>query len=144
MVEGFPLRSYAVLVDYKGRSFREGKVAISRELAAIFDRLGTTAETWRVRLARLSQGRLFGRVLAATCEHLQEVANQLGVRRLVNLGRCPALRRLLQPRRASAQIRQRTDPFRQEVACTVERIARNVGSRVECRWDLSEMRGGIR
>ena len=90
MVAGFPLGSYALLVDYTGRLFREGKVAISRELAAIFDRLGTTAESWWSRLAKLSQGRLFGRVLAATCDRLQEVANRLGVRRLVNLGRCPA------------------------------------------------------
>ena len=51
MVEGFSLGSYALLVDYTGRLFREGKVAISRELAAIFDRLGTTAESWCSRLA---------------------------------------------------------------------------------------------
>jgi hypothetical protein len=63
---------------------------MSRELAAIFDRLGTTAEGWWSRLAKLSQCRLFGRVLAATCHRLQEFANRMGVRRLVNLGRCPA------------------------------------------------------
>ena len=45
---------------------------------------------WWSRLAKLSQGRFFGHVLAATCERLQEVANRVGVRRLVNLGRCPA------------------------------------------------------
>ena len=90
MVARFPLGSYALLVDYTGRLFREGEVAISRELAAIFDRLGTAAESWRSRLAKLTQGRLLGRVLAATCERLQEVANRLGVRRLVNLGRCSA------------------------------------------------------
>ncbi|MGO9466045.1 MAG: hypothetical protein ACLQIB_27425 [Isosphaeraceae bacterium] len=32
-------------VDYTGRLFREGKAAISREVAAIFDRIGTTAQT---------------------------------------------------------------------------------------------------
>ena len=77
-------------VDYTGRLFRERKVAISRELVAIFDRLGTTAESWWSRRAKPSEGRLFRRVLAATCERLQDVANRLGVRRLVNLGRCPA------------------------------------------------------
>jgi hypothetical protein len=87
MVEGFPLGSYALLVEYTGRLFREGKVAISRELAAIFDRLGMTAETWRSRLAKLSVGRLFGRVPAVTRDRLHEVANRLGVRRLVDLGR---------------------------------------------------------
>jgi hypothetical protein len=89
-VEGFPLGSYTLLVDHTGRLFRGGQAALLRELAAIFDRLGTTAESWWSRLAKLSQGRLFGRVLAATCDWLQEVANRLGVRRLVNLGRCPA------------------------------------------------------
>jgi hypothetical protein len=87
-MQGFPLGSDALLVDHTGRLFREAKAAISRELAAIFDRLGTTAESWWSRLAKLSQGRLFGRVLAATCDRLQEVANRLGVRRLVDLGRC--------------------------------------------------------
>jgi hypothetical protein len=89
MVAGFPLGSYALLVDHTGRLFREGNAAMSREVAAIFDRLGTTAESWWSRLAKLSQGRLFGRVLAATCERFREVASRLGVRRLVNLGRCP-------------------------------------------------------
>jgi hypothetical protein len=68
----------------------EGKVAISREPAAIFDRLGTTAESWRVRLASLGQGPFFGRVVAATRDRLKEFANRLGVRPLANLGRCPA------------------------------------------------------
>ena len=57
---GFPLGSYALMVDYTQRLFREGKAAMSRELAAICDRLGTTAESWWSRLAKLSQGRLFG------------------------------------------------------------------------------------
>jgi len=70
--------------------FREGKAAMSRELAAIFDRLGTSAESWWARVAKLTQGRLFGRVCAATLDRMQEFASQMGVRRLVNLGRCPA------------------------------------------------------
>jgi hypothetical protein len=39
---------------------------------AIFDRPGTSAETWWARIAKLSQERLFGRVIAATYERLQE------------------------------------------------------------------------
>jgi hypothetical protein len=66
MVAGFPLGSYALLVDHAGRLFRDGKAAISRELAKIFDRLGTTAESWWSGLAKLSQARLLRRVLAAT------------------------------------------------------------------------------
>jgi hypothetical protein len=90
MVEGFPLGTYGLLVDYTGQLFREGKAATSRELAAIFDRLGTTAESWWVRLATLGQARFFGRVFAATRDRLLEVANRLGLRRLASLGRCPA------------------------------------------------------
>jgi hypothetical protein len=74
--------------------FRECKAAISCEPAASFDRVSATAESWWSRLAKLSQGRLFGRVLAATCERLQEVANRLGVSRLVNPG---AMRRAMKP-----------------------------------------------
>jgi hypothetical protein len=65
-------------------------VAISRELAAIFGRLGMAAERWWSRLAKLSQRRLFGLVLAATRERLQELVNRLGARRLVNPRRCLA------------------------------------------------------
>ncbi len=49
-----------MLVDYTGRLFREGKAMISREVAAIFERVGTTAETWQARLQKLSVGRLLG------------------------------------------------------------------------------------
>jgi hypothetical protein len=50
MLEGFPLGSYLLLVDYTGRLFREGKPVISREVAEIFERIGTSAETWQIRL----------------------------------------------------------------------------------------------
>jgi len=63
---------------------------MSRDLAAIFDRLGTRAESWWARVAKLAQGRLFGRVFAATLDRIQEFASQMGVCHLVNLGRCPA------------------------------------------------------
>jgi len=35
MLEGFSLGNYLLLVDYTGRLFREGKAAISREVAEI-------------------------------------------------------------------------------------------------------------
>jgi len=73
MLEGFALGSYLLLVDYTGRIFREGKAAISREVAAIFERIGTTAETWQVRLQKLSPGRLLGRFFAASRQRLREV-----------------------------------------------------------------------
>jgi hypothetical protein len=71
MLEGFSLGSYLRLVDYSGRLFREGKAMISRELAEIFARIGTTAETWQARLEKLRQGRLLGRFLAPSRERLE-------------------------------------------------------------------------
>ncbi len=47
MLEGFPLGSYLLLVNYTARLSREGEAAIALEVAAIFERIGTTAETWR-------------------------------------------------------------------------------------------------
>ena len=88
MLEGFSLGSYLLLVDYSGRLFREGKARISREVAEIFERIGTTAETWQARLEKLSKGRLLGRFLAASRQRLREVAQRLGLRRAVNLGSC--------------------------------------------------------
>ncbi|MGO9470821.1 MAG: hypothetical protein ACLQIB_30180 [Isosphaeraceae bacterium] len=59
-------------------------------MAAIFDRLGSSAKTWRARLENLSTGRLFGRFFAASRKRLREVADRLGLRRVPNLGGCPA------------------------------------------------------
>ncbi len=68
MLEGFSLGSYLLLVDYTGRLFRTGKATISAELAGIFDRLGSSAESWRARLEKLRTRRLFGRFFAASRE----------------------------------------------------------------------------
>ena len=88
MIEGFSLGSYLLLVDYSGRVFREGKATISQEVAEIFERIGTTAETWRARLEKLTKSRLLGRFLAASRQRLREVAERLGLRMAVNLGSC--------------------------------------------------------
>jgi hypothetical protein len=77
MLEGFSLGSYLTLLDYRRRLFREGKVAISPEITAIFERLGTSAETWQARLQKLSQGCLFGRFFAASRERLTVELKQL-------------------------------------------------------------------
>ncbi len=90
MVEGLPLGSYLLLVEYTGRLFREGKTAISAELAGILARLGTSVEGWQARLEKLKGGRLLGRFFAASRERLREVAARLGVHHLANLGGCPA------------------------------------------------------
>jgi hypothetical protein len=79
MVEGLSLGSYLLLVDYTGRSFREGKTVISVELAGVLSRLGTSALGWQARLEKLKDGRLLGRFFAASRERLREVAARLRV-----------------------------------------------------------------
>ena len=78
------------LVDYTGRLFREGKAAISAELAGIFDRLGSRAENWHARMEKLRKGRLFGRFFAASRVKLQEVGEHRGMRQVANLAGCLA------------------------------------------------------
>lgn len=90
MLEGFPLGSYLLLVDYTGRLFREGKATIARGVEEILGRLGTSAEHWQVRLEKLRSGRWFGRVIGSSRERLRAAAEQWGMRRLPNLGGCPA------------------------------------------------------
>ena len=63
---------------------------LARSSSGIFDRLGSSAESWWARLEKLSKGRLLGRFFAASRERLREVATRLGVHHLANLGGCPA------------------------------------------------------
>ena len=90
MIEGFSLGNYLLLVDYSARLFREGKATLSREVAEILDRLGTSADQWQAWLEKLRQGRLLGRFFATTRQRLREVAERLGVSRVPNLGGSPA------------------------------------------------------
>ena len=90
MIEGFSLGNYLLLVDYTGRLFREGKATIAPQLAGILERLGSSVESWQARLEKLTKGRLFGRFFAATRQRLRDAAAHMGVRRLANLGGCPA------------------------------------------------------
>jgi hypothetical protein len=53
LLEGFSLGSYLLLVDYTSRLCRRGKARVSREVASILDRLGTSAEVWGQRIQRL-------------------------------------------------------------------------------------------
>jgi REP element-mobilizing transposase RayT len=89
MMPTFGLGTYLLLVDHTSRLFRQGKARVSRELAEIFTRLGTDAESWQARLNKLSSGRLLGRCLAASREKLRETAHHLGLHRLPNLAACP-------------------------------------------------------
>ena len=85
MFEGLSIGNYLLLVDYTGRLFREGKARISAELAGILERIGSSAESWQVRMEKLKNGRSFGRFFAASREKLRELARRLKVRHLVNL-----------------------------------------------------------
>jgi hypothetical protein len=86
------LGNYLILVDYTGRSFREGKAAIANEVVEIRERLGSSAETWLARLQKLSDGGLFDGLLAASRERLRQVAEGLGLKRVANLGGLTAFR----------------------------------------------------
>jgi len=69
--------------------FREGKATLSRELAEILDRLGSSVDHWRARLEKLRQGSLLGRFFATSRQRLRDVAQRLGLRRVSNLSGCP-------------------------------------------------------
>ena len=73
MRTGFTLSQYLMLVEYTGRILRDGKAAISSEVADIFARLGSTPETWGVRMTKLTCRRLLGRFLAASRERFHSV-----------------------------------------------------------------------
>jgi hypothetical protein len=92
MIEGFSLGTYPLLVDYTGRFFREGKATISREVAEILERIGSSAESRQARLEQLKRRgvRLLGRFFAVTGDRLRAVAKQCGVHHLANLCGCPA------------------------------------------------------
>ena len=90
MIEGFSVGSYLLLIDYTGRLFRDGKAAISAEVAGILERLGSNAESWWSRIEKLSDGRLLGRFFAVNRQRLRDVARRLGVHHLANLGGCLA------------------------------------------------------
>jgi hypothetical protein len=90
MIEGLSVGSYLLLIDFTGRLFRDGKAAISAEVAGILERLGSNAESWWCRIEKLCNGRLLGRFFAVNRQRLRDVARRLGVHHLANLGGCPA------------------------------------------------------
>ena len=86
MVEGFSLGSYLQLVDYTSRLCRQGKARVSREVAAILERLGTSADIWGRRIQQLfGKARLLGSYFATDRQRLRELARQRGLHHLDNL-----------------------------------------------------------
>ena len=91
LLEGFSLGSYLLLVDYTSRLCRQGKARVSREVASILDRLGTSADVWGHRIQNLfAKARLLGSYFCTDRERLRELARQRGVHHLDNLAASPA------------------------------------------------------
>jgi hypothetical protein len=89
MLKDVSLGNYLVLTDYTGRLFREGNPIVPRDVATILDRIGISEDHWKARLEKLSQGHLMGRFFATSRERLRDVASELGLKRVPNLGGCP-------------------------------------------------------
>ena len=86
MLEGLSLGSYLLLVDYTSRLCRQGKARVSREVASILDRLGTSADVWGHRIQRLfGQTRLLGSYFCTDRKRLRDLARKRGVHHLDNL-----------------------------------------------------------
>ncbi len=91
LLEGFSLGSYLLLVDYTSRLCRQGKARVSRELASILDRLGTSDEVWGQRIQRLlGKTRLMGSYFSTDRQRLRQIAQQRGVHHLDNVAASPA------------------------------------------------------
>ena len=85
MLENFSLGSYLLLVDYTSRVCRAGKARVTREVAAILDRLGTSAEFWEDRLKKLfGKSRLLGSYFSTDPDRLREIAARRGVHHIDN------------------------------------------------------------
>ena len=85
MLEGLSLASYLQLVDWTARLCRVGKARMSREVASILERLGTSAAFWESRLKKLlGKSRLLGSYFACSRERLKEIATRRGVHHVDN------------------------------------------------------------
>lgn len=85
MLENFSLGSYLLLVDYTSRLCRAGKARLSREVAGILERLGTSAEFWQQRMKKLfGKPRLLDSYFSTSAERLKEIAARRGVHHVDN------------------------------------------------------------
>jgi REP element-mobilizing transposase RayT len=91
MLEGFSLGSYLLLVDYTSRLCRQGKARVSRDVASILERLGTSVDVWGQRIQKLfGKTRLLGSYFSTDRERLRKLARRRGVHHLDNLAAMPA------------------------------------------------------
>jgi hypothetical protein len=91
LLEDFSLGSYLQLVDYTSRLVRRGKARLSRDVASLLTRLGTTPDVWEQTLGKMfERTNLLGVAFAFRRERLREAASQRGCHHLANLNGCPA------------------------------------------------------
>ena len=91
LLDGFSLGSYLQLVDWTSRLAREGKASGSSGVAALLDRLGTTAEAWQATMSRLfTTSRPTGVAFAFDRDRLRKEARRRGRHHMANFGGCPA------------------------------------------------------
>ena len=90
LLEGFSIGSYLQLVDYTSRLVRHGKARAGRQIASIFERLGTSVEVWERTITQLfSRTNLLGVAFAFDREKLRAAAVHRGCHHLANLNGCP-------------------------------------------------------
>ena len=85
MLAHFSLRSYLLLVDFTSRLCRAGKARVSREVAGVLERLGSSVDFWESRMKRLfAKTRLLGSYFATRSEKLREIAAYRGLHHVDN------------------------------------------------------------
>jgi len=85
MLEGLTLAGYLQLVDWTARLSRKGKARLSQDVAAILNRLGTSAEYWEARLKKLmGKPRIMGSYFGCSSDRMKEIATRRGVHHIDN------------------------------------------------------------
>ena len=90
-IEGFSLGNSMLWVDYTAWLYRQGKATLTREVDEILDRFGSNADHLGLHSPFVIRHRL-GRFFATTRKRFRDAAERLGLRRIPNLGGCPASR----------------------------------------------------
>jgi hypothetical protein len=91
LLEGFSLGSYLQLVDYTCRLVRKGKARLSTEVAALLDRIGTSAEIWDANMKRMfERTKQLGVAFSFSREKLKAAAAKRGLHHMANLNGCRA------------------------------------------------------
>jgi len=89
--ESFSLGSYLQVLDYTSRLDRRGKARLSAGVRDLFERLGTSEQSWTERLKQLLTSKsLRGRYFAGDRQRIGEVAAARGRHHLANLSPQPS------------------------------------------------------